>query len=599
MDTAPDALAAPGPICPSCGAPLAPQSQRCDQCGALIPLMPDGSIGTMTTPYEPVLQEMAPPGAGMSSSSKPASAQQGVSEVVATGESLPSFQVGSGDFQAARLSVTETIPVASLAPGDQDLSTAPQARWEAPTSLALHTEVRSPAPGFVADPELERGLALMDSAEALETQLAIIEAPESPPRVRRFRIHLRGSLDAALLTWGPWALSIGGLIALIMLAVTTPSWGNIATRAGITLLVISLGAASLIQFLRIRQQHQAHRRWLVVTASLLVIGILSVALAPTIHSIQARALESQGNYQQAIEEYTASGEHSPNGQDIARCYLEWGQRDLKSQHYAMAVQHLGAAAEDYSATLAAKQAREPMGQALLQWGLELAAQERYAQAIQQFERLRKHYTGTAAARQAQIDQDESAAYYFWGQTLQASQQFQQALASFQAIGKFFPNSPYTTPAYNAAASDLYAWARALVQQAKYTDAIATYQQLIKQYTNAPEAKQAQQDLAAPQPVTGRLIFASGSPDANVIIRLSSNWTTGPNGYLQGGYVYEARTDAQGNFSFPGVALGKYLVDWQQGTTFTTLLHPATYNPVYIADVEPLHGTDLGDVQVAG
>ena len=98
-------------------------------------------------------------------------------------------------------------------------------------------------------------------------------------------------------------------------------------------------------------------------------------------------------------------------------------------------------------------------------------------------------------------------------------------------------------------------------------------------------------------MTGRLIFASGPADAKVIIRLSSSWSTNANGYVQGGLVYEVHTDASGNFIFPTVSPGRYLVDWQEGSGFTTVLHQGTYNPIYIADVEPLRGTQLGDVQV--
>ncbi len=433
----------------------------------------------------------------------------------------------------------------------------------------------------------------------IETQLVIIEAPEPPRRYRRIsRYHIRFN-PARRLRQGAWVLGIGGLIVLAVLALTTPSWGSIATRDGIGLLIIGACAGCLILLQRLLEQHWARRRWPIIAATLLVFGMLGIALAPVIHTAQAHLLEHQGNYQRAIDEYSAGGEHQPNGDDIARCYLEWGQQDLNNQNYAQAIQHLGTAAQDYQATPSARQAREPMGKALLLWGRELVHEQNYAQAIQQFARLRKDYADTAAAQQAQEAQDEPAAYYAWGQMLQASQNFQAALQTFQAIGKLFPNSSYVTLAFNASASDLYDWGQALIRQGKYKDALTTYQQLIKQYSNTLEAQQAQQDLAAPQAATGRLIFVSGPPDANVIIRLSSSWSTSPNGYLQGGYVYETHTDANGQFVFSAVPPGMYLIDWQEGNGFTTLLHPATYNPVYIADIEPLHSADLGDILVEG
>lgn len=238
-----------------------------------------------------------------------------------------------------------------------------------------------------------------------------------------------------------------------------------------------------------------------------------------------------------------------------------------------------------------------MGQALLFYGQELFHAQFYGQAVQQFDLLRTRYSDTVAAQQAEDEQDEPAAYFAWGQMQQSNQQFQAALTTFQHLAQLFPDSSYATQAYTAAAGDLYAWGKALVQQTKYDQAIKIDQQLVAQYPNAPEAKQAQQDLNAPQQVSGRLIFTDGTPDANVIIRLSSSWTTNSNGYVQGGYVFEAHTDSKGAFTFTAVSLGTYLVDWQQGTGFTTLLHQGTYDPVYTAAVQPLRATALGDIQI--
>ncbi len=408
-----------------------------------------------------------------------------------------------------------------------------------------------------------------------EVPLAILEAPEPPPRWRRPR--LQGITGSRLLAFGPWVIGIAGVAALVVAALTTRSWGTIATRAGITLLVAGIGCGLLIWLFQRVHHHWTRRRWLALAAGLALLGVLGTASAPELHMLQGRALENQGNYQRAIDEYAAAGEHSPNGQDIARCYLEWGQIELRDQQYELAVQYLEAAAQTYSATPAAHQARAPLGTALLAWGQQLASEQRYAEAIQQFAQLRTRYADTQAAQQAQLGQNEAAAYYAWGQQLQANQQFQEALTQFQTLVKLFPTSAFAALAYDAAASDLYAWGQTLVRQANYTRAIAVYQQASQQYANAPAAKQAQQALNAPQAVKGRLIFASG--------------------YVQGGYVYEARTDANGNFNFPSVAQGRYLVDWQQGSSFTTLLHQGTYNPVYIADVEPLRATNMGDIQV--
>lgn len=524
-------------------------------------------------------------------------------------------------WQAASPSTENTLTASSKALSQAKSEVFPsweEQPWEEqPASAALSpTEAAPPLSETINDtvfvpidaPEAptlpDDALFATEPDSAILSELTISEAPEPPPgRPRR----IPGSIaTTSLFRWGAWALAIIGAAVLIALALTTPgwgttlatrSWGTIALRDGLALLGIGAGAAALILLYRARLHRQVRRRWTISTASLLLIGILGIALSPTIHALQGHQLERQTNYQRAIEEYAASGEHAPDGQDIARSYLEWGQQNLKQQDYADAVQHLGMAAQRYTATPAEKQAREPMGQALLLYGQELFHAQRYSQAIQQFDLLRTRYSATTAAQQAVNEQDEPAAYFAWGQMLLSNQQFQDALTTFQHLGQLFPDSPYATQAYNAAAGDLYAWGKALVQQTRYDQAIKIDQQLIAQYPNAPEAKQAQQDLNAPQQVTGRLIFTDGTPDANVVIRLSSEWTTGANGYVQGGYVFEARTDSQGAFTVNAVALGTYLVDWQQGSGFTTILHDGTYDPVYTATVQPLRATDLGDIQI--
>ncbi len=519
-------------------------------------------------------------------------------------------------WQAASPSTENTLPASGKALSQAKSEVIPS--WEEqPANAALSPTEATLAPSETINdtvvvpidaPEAptlpDDTLFATEPDSALLSEFTISEAPETPPRRPR---RIPGSLAAtSLFRWGAWALAIVGAAVVIALALTTPgwgttlatrSWGTIALREGIALLCIGAGAAALLLLYRARQHRQVRRRWTTITASLLLLGILGIALSPTIHALQGHQLESQANYQHAVEEYAASGERAPNGQDIARCYLEWGRQNLKQQDYADAVQHLGMAAQRYTATPAARQAREPMGQALLLYGQELFHAQRYSQAIQQFDLLRTRYSDTSAAQQALNEQDEPAAYFAWGQMLLSSQQFQEALTTFQHLGQLFPDSPYATQAYNAAAGDLYAWGKALIQQAKYEQAIKIDQQLIAQYPNAPEAKQAQQDLTAPQQVTGHLIFTDGTPDANVVIRLSSQWTTGANGYVQGGFVFEARTDSKGAFTFTAVDLGTYLVDWQQGSGFTTILHDGTYDPVYTATVQPLHATDLGDIQI--
>jgi tetratricopeptide (TPR) repeat protein len=474
-----------------------------------------------------------------------------------------------------------TLEANPLSPPEQLLE-AETERLVPPDLSPAPEEIASTAPNLFPD---------------AEPQLTLIEDTPKPPR-RPLRLRFRPPVaTATVLRWAPWLLGIAGGILLLALAVTARSWGASSTRIGFTALGISIGAALLIALVRLRERRWVRRRWLALSGAILVISLLGIFLAPLIHTAQAHLLERQGNYQRAIEEYQAGGEQGSAAQDIGRTYLEWGQDNLAHKDYQQAVQHLTALAKDYDATTAAQQVKEPLGQALLGWGEDLLVQQQYEQAIQQFQTLRGQYSDTQAAFQLQQSQDEPAAYLLWGQDLQAKGQFQDALAKFETLQKVFPASRYAPQAYSAAASDLYAWGQALIQQQRFDDAVARYQQLIVQYGDTSEADQAQKALSAPQNVSGRLLLASGAPDAKVIVRLSSSWTTGPNGYLQGGLVFEVKTDANGVFTFTSVPTGTYLVDWQQGSTFTTLLQQGTYNPVYVANVQPLRPTDLGVVQL--
>jgi outer membrane protein assembly factor BamD (BamD/ComL family) len=590
---APDMLPSPGLSCPTCGESVASQSERCDRCGATLPVTSLSDAGTTPLPEIGLFQETAPPLAGDRASLVGVGMQAG-SEVILSGDGEGQLLLSSspGGVSAA----TETLPARGTLASEQTQPAMTQLAEALPTASALSNETESGGVDF------SDGSTLLDDEitdapeeQALVSEIAVLEGQEPAQRPRR-TVTSRITVGV-LLRWAPWALGVVGAGVFIGLLITIPSWGSLATWGGVTLLCIGAGAAALVWLARAQQHRWVSRRWFVITASVLLVGILGVALAPVIHLLQGHMLEGQKQYQRALAEYAAGGEHAPDGQDSARTYLEWGQQNVQQQDYGAAVQHLGAAAERYTATPAARQAREPMGKALLLYGQELAREEQFASAIQQFERLRTHYSDTAAARQAESEQDEPAVYFNLGKQLQASQHFQDALAAFQRIGQLFPESFYASQAYTAASSDLYAWSQALIQQKKYDQAIQVDQRNVAQYPQAPAAQQAQQDLSAPQQVSGRLIFTDGTADAKVVIRLSSSWTTASGGYVQGGTVYETQTDSNGNFVFKNIALGTYLIDWQQGTGFTTLLHQGTYNPVYLAIVQPLRGTNVGDVQI--
>lgn len=127
----------------------------------------------------------------------------------------------------------------------------------------------------------------------------------------------------------------------------------------------------------------------------------------------------------------------------------------------------------------------------------------------------------------------------------------------------------------------------------YKDAVAALDQLMTSYPATAEASQAEAMLAAPQMVTGTLVTHSGLPVSGRV-RLSSNYKAEPGGmYQTSAPFYFTTADASGDFSFPAVPVGgPYVFEVLSGGSWTTLINPATNQPVNPVTVTPLVPVDL-------
>ena len=129
-------------------------------------------------------------------------------------------------------------------------------------------------------------------------------------------------------------------------------------------------------------------------------------------------------------------------------------------------------------------------------------------------------------------------------------------------------------------------------------ALRELNRLLGRFPGSSQARAAEALLAAPQPVAGTLVRRDGSPVASTVVRLGSHYRAVPGGYVTQPPYYLTRTDARGDFSFPSVPLGGYVVEVQQADGWTTILTPDG-QPAYRVSVESLTPVDLAFVVVPG
>jgi len=115
-------------------------------------------------------------------------------------------------------------------------------------------------------------------------------------------------------------------------------------------------------------------QWLTLGISALLLVTMSVSGAfamtnqPTVHRLQARALENNQQWQAALHEYELAGEQQPNAPNLARVDLEWGEQLQTVQQYREATNlFLQALADDDSNATIETRAQKDLYQAYIAW----------------------------------------------------------------------------------------------------------------------------------------------------------------------------------------------------------------------------------------
>ena len=177
--------------------------------------------------------------------------------------------------------------------------------------------------------------------------------------------------------------------------------------------------------------------------------------------------------------------------------------------------------------------------------------------------------------------------------------YPNALNWYQTLVKEFPESPEAKQAKaSLLPQTLYNAGLAFVQQMRYQQARDAMTELVTNYPTTTWAPQANSALHADQPLTGQLVLSDQTPTpiANRLVRIATHWKiVKPHTYDDsGGKIYQATTDAQGNFKVMMPPGQNYLITWwdpSRSTFVTTFLSDnMPVNLITINPLEPAHTT---------
>lgn len=394
-------------------------------------------------------------------------------------------------------------------------------------------------------------------------------------------------------------------LALAGLQLTGSDWAvgamHTAIAAGIVALLIALatGVRTLAGMRRGRSFIYAGLTFFL----LLTLSIAGISQQALIHRVQGQSLEGQLQWTRAIAEFQLAGEHAPTSDDIARTYVEWGERLSATQDYLNATGKFGIVLTDYgSATSQVRRAQSDEIAAYLAWGKQAMQQHNYSIATTLFDGLLS-LSFCSYTCQEQGSTLDATAYYNVAESQLAAQQYDSAVSTFQVVLARFPNSPEAQQLH----PDL---AQAILGQGKEqlasdcSSAIPTYQQLVTDYADTPAGQEAAKALQAPQPVTGQFVGSIPHDSSlSLVVFLAQNL----NGAMATDQFNQALNRAlkttihgDGTFSFNSVPQGTYDLAWGSARSDGSYSFSFTYNspdntPVYVATVGPLCSFDFGDI----
>ena len=329
---------------------------------------------------------------------------------------------------------------------------------------------------------------------------------------------------------------------------------------------------------------------------------------------QAQASEARGAYSQALSEYgtaeTVAGNpvsHVLLGDladrakaGTAETHYRWGLQLTEQKKFADSDLQLRAAIKSGIADWAVR-GNAALADLFYAWAQSLVADKQFQAGIDKY--LQVAAVDPTGNLTASTNAGLAAAYAGFAQWYLQQQpiDYPNALMWYEKLVKDFPDS---TDAKLAQASSLpqtlYNAGVAFVQQMRYQQARDAMTELVQNYPKTSWATQANAALAANQPLTGLLIVSDANPTpvANRLIRIASHWKiVKAHTYDDsGGRIYQATTDAKGNFSIPGGVppAPNYLITWwdpSRSTFVTTFLSDnVPVNQVTVNPLEPAHTT---------
>ncbi len=414
---------------------------------------------------------------------------------------------------------------------------------------------------------------------------------------------LRRALAEPFPVWLSAAL-VAGAVALVAVAYLASvlagqeDWADGAGTAG--LVAVGLAFVGLIVAIVRGALGRRAVSMLVMSAVLVVglsaIGATGVFASPQIHGFQAHALEGSHDWQDAVHEYTLSGEQAPNAPDIARTLDEQGEQQLANGQYAAAIATFRTVSTQYD------QAGDPVGRANTDtfnaysaWVKSQAGDVAYFDAITFFESYRTAASCSASCQGA-VAAIEPQARYQYGEQLLGQSAYSQAIGQFEAIATNFSSSSYASQAHEGAAQAYLGYGKQelasecptpLPYGDSPTAALAAYRTLSTTYADTPEGQQAKTALAAPQDAVGN--FQKALPSA--VIYLSKNYSVST-GDASNDYVTAFSTTSS-TFTFHNIAQGSYYMTYTDNTGASYYI--GTQNNPVAFPVGPLCATDLGEI----
>lgn len=470
------------------------------------------------------------------------------------------------------------------------------------------------------------------------------------------KVRQIGKLAQPLPTWSV-ALGVILVVALLLLLqfFTGSDWAEGASNASRVALVIGL---ILLAVLYIRNRagmsspaNPTRRRQTLLS----IVGIVLLfahfvtfqALQPTLHRAQAHTFENQARWQDALHEYTLSGEAPPDGEDLARIYVSWGQALEKQQNYPEALTRFDTVIRQFNTSVGAqlKNAqtgdinvrmaeaeklkgsgdyanalpildtilnlsycdpdchKQTQGEEINTRGLQgqaLMNKKDYIDASQSYGTLLGlSYCDTTC--QHQYSGPAATAYYDKGEVSLKAKDYDTTIGSFDTVLKQFATSPEAKKLHGDMATALLGKGKA-VQASSCSDAIPTYQRLANEYSNTPEGQTAKDALNAPQSVQGhftntesdrnftQMALVTGISGIDPQFKLFAAWDNSP---------YKTDIQSDGTFTFQGVAQGDYDLMWSSysgGEQDVEFIYDSLYfTPTYVAKVGPLCPVTVGDV----